>query len=214
MRQCFRTAIQEAHKLDQAMVRYFQRLGGQSDNSTRVLKHDFSQCGVCQRSMALKQQRADGARGGTQQRRILYCVDCSMGYLLPRGALIAKVYGDLTPVKCPICNFQVIRVERGEGYDGNGYHVCPKCFSDPPLEHGGTTYGIDFRCFMCTNQSCSLSGSIPGGNVPVISCPFCRGSNAAVILYQWLIYGGRKHPGSDLCALFARTILGCPQTSI
>lgn len=75
-------------------------------------------------------------------------------------------------VKCPICQFQVVKIVQGDGYNGNGYSVCPKCFSDPPIEHGGAPNG-DFRCFLCQHPTCSLATGTQGGDVDVYKCPFC-----------------------------------------
>ena len=185
MRQCFITATAEAEKLDQAVARHFQPLG--AGNDSRVLQANFSKCGTCNTHMTLKQVGGGGGRGrggggrgnnnNNNGRKILYCNTCSIGYSLPRGQILPKTEqdnGSGPPVFCPICQFQVIRVARGDGYDGNGYHACPKCFNEPPVEHGGTRNGGSFRCFSCTHPTCSLSGGTQGGDVQVFSCPFCR----------------------------------------
>ena len=176
MRECFVTARAEAHKLDQAVGRHFQPLG--VGNNVTVLQASFSECGVCNTIMALKQERGNrqGNNNNRTPRKLLFCGTCHTGYSLPRGQVQPKTeqeHGGL-PVKCPICQFQVIRINRGDGYEGNGYHVCPKCFSDAPQEHGGTRGGGDFRCFSCSHPSCSLAGGTPGGDVEVFSCPFCQ----------------------------------------
>jgi hypothetical protein len=63
---------------------------------------------------------------------------------------------------------------RGEGYEGNGYNVCPKCFSDPPIDHGGSRSAGEFRCFSCQHATCALASGTPGGDVEVFPCPFCH----------------------------------------
>lgn len=181
MRQCFLTATAEAHKLDDAVGRHFPRLGAGNNNQMQVLQANFSVCGNCGRHMALKVERQDGRgnRGGNP-RKLLFCNTCQEGWSLPRGQLRPKTdqdNGGGTVVKCPICNFQVVRVDRGDGYEGNGYHFCPKCFTDTPQDHGGTTNGGDFRCFNCTHPTCALAGGTAGGDVEVFSCPFCREQN-------------------------------------
>jgi len=187
MQECFNRANAEVHKLDEAVARHFDRLGSNDTNST-VLQGNFSECGVCQSRMTLKQltpgdhnagnnQRRGNQsnRGGVVRRKILFCSTCSLGLPLPRGELspMADPQAANRPFLCPICNYQVIKISRGEGYTGNGYQVCPKCFSDPPSEHGGSLAG-DFQCFVCTHATCSLAGGTRGGDVEVYPCPYCQ----------------------------------------
>lgn len=185
MRQCYLTATAEAQKLDDAVARHFPRLG--TGNNMQVLNANFSRCGACQGLLNLKTERragnprgggrGRGAAGGTNVRKVLFCNTCQVGWTVPRGQLRPKTQNDNAggePVLCAICNYQVIRVERGDGYEGNGYHFCPKCFTDSPGEHGGNATGSDFRCFNCTHPTCSLAGGTRGGEVEVFSCPFCR----------------------------------------
>jgi DNA topoisomerase III len=173
MRQCFQTANQEAHKLDEAVARHFPRLGS-SNETTQVVQARFSDCGVCNDKMALKKENTVNGTGTT--RKVLYCGTCEAGWTLPRGNAEPKNGDNGGPaVKCPICNFQVVKILRGEGYEGNGYNVCPKCFSDPPAEHGGGTNVGEFRCFSCQHSTCSLASGTPGGDVEVFPCPFCNG---------------------------------------
>lgn len=176
MRQCYLTATAEAQKLDDAVGRHFPRLG--AGNVMQVLNRNFSECGTCRGRMILKAERRDGNRGGGggNPRKVLFCNACQEGWTLPRGQLRPKTEqenGGGNPMHCPICNFQVVHVERGEGYDGNGYSFCPKCFTDSPQDHGGNQNG-DFRCFSCTHPTCALAGGTRGGDVEVFACPFCR----------------------------------------
>ena len=177
MKQCFLTAAAEAHKLDEAVARHFPRIG--AGNDTRVVQANFSICGVCQNRMTLKQEveNRQGNNNNRSPRKLLFCDTCQAGFGLPRGEIRPKTEQDEggPPVKCPICNYQVVRIVRGDGYEGNGYHVCPKCFSDAPNEYGGARNGGDFRCFSCTHPTCSLSGGIQGGDVEIFACPFCQG---------------------------------------
>eukprot|EP00816_Leptocylindrus_hargravesii_P010225 CAMPEP_0196821876 /NCGR_PEP_ID=MMETSP1362-20130617/81322_1 /TAXON_ID=163516 /ORGANISM="Leptocylindrus danicus, Strain CCMP1856" /LENGTH=270 /DNA_ID=CAMNT_0042201251 /DNA_START=168 /DNA_END=980 /DNA_ORIENTATION=- len=131
-----------------------------------------------------------GGRGGANHHRnrskLLYCEICQRGYSLPRGQPNPEATESSSSsnnnnnicVQCPICQFQVLKITRGDGYEGNGYHVCPRCFTDAPMEHGGNGAG-DFRCFSCTNSECSLSGggSSSSSGVEVFACPFCLGRN-------------------------------------
>ena len=207
MRDCFVTARAEAHKLDQAVGRHFQPLG--VGNDVTVLQARFSECGVCNTSMSLKQER--GNRQGNNNRfprKLLYCNTCHTGYSLPRGLIRPKTEQEHggPPVKCPICQFQVLRIDRGDGYEGNGYHVCPKCFSDAPQEHGGTRNGGDFRCFSCAHPTCSLAGGTAGGDIEVFSCPFCleRGNqNGKVTLRKnsrGFVLSCTNFSGNDRCS--------------
>lgn len=173
MKLCYEVTTQEAEKLDSAISRYFSRIG--TNNETTDIIHDvFSMCGRCQGSMSLKQERP--ARGTqTTPRKVLFCPTCLVGHFLPRGIPHPKRQnenGGDSPAICPICNFQVIQISRGYGYDGNGYNLCPKCFSDPPLTYGGSSNG-DFRCFECQHPACSLALGTPGGDIAVFACPFC-----------------------------------------
>jgi DNA topoisomerase-3 len=176
MKAIFQTAGAEAHKLDEAVARHFPRLGT-SNEMTQVVQAQFSQCGTCGNTMALKQEvQARGGRNNTTRRKIVFCSTCQAGWNLPRGQVKPKTRDDNNNgplVKCPICDYQVIQVLRGEGYEGNGYHVCPKCFSDPPVEHGGAQTGGEFRCFSCRHPDCSLATATQGSDTEVFSCPFC-----------------------------------------
>ncbi len=190
MRECFVTAAREAYKLDAAVARHFSRLGT-SQTGSQVLNPAFSECGVCQNLMALKQagennENRQNQRGNNQQnqvrRKMLYCNTCQNGWPLPRGQVRPKTEGENggPPFRCPICSFQVVKIERGDGYDGNGYHVCPKCFSEPPPDLGGAQVGgSDFRCFSCLHATCSLAGGIQGGDTEAFPCSFCDATRAA-----------------------------------
>ena len=176
MKQCFERANLEAHKLDEAVARHFPRLGS-NNNSTSVLRANFSECGTCGNLMTLKQanNNTNNNRGNNRNsfpRKLLYCGTCTLGLSLPRGAMEPMMEGN-TRVKCPICQYQVVKVSRGDGYNGGGYNVCPKCFSDPPVEHGGAQ-NADFRCFLCQHPTCQLASGTQGGDIEVYKCPFCR----------------------------------------
>jgi DNA topoisomerase-3 len=205
MKDCYLKATRDAHKLDQAMARHFQKIGVGNDH-TEVVEARVSECGSCQQPMALKQERRrnNGGGGGRRAgrgggrtnndipRKLLFCNACQEGYVMPRkGKLRPKTKedgnnGNNDPVKCPICNFQVIAIARGDGYEGNGYNVCPKCYSDPPAEHGGggsnhTNGGgaTNHPCFSCAHPTCALAGGTQGGGTEVFACPFCHEKNVA-----------------------------------
>jgi DNA topoisomerase III len=175
MKECYLVATRDAHKLDEAMARHFQRIGASDD--TTVLQRNFSQCGICQGMMSLKQERNSRGGNANDRRKLLYCDSCRVGYLMPRKGQIRPKADENNPdlrVCCPICNFQVIAIARGDGYEGNGYSVCPKCYADPPADYGGSSSGGNFACFSCSHPTCSLAGGTPGGDVEVFGCPFCR----------------------------------------
>jgi DNA topoisomerase III len=178
MKDCFQKVNAEAQKLDEAVARHFPRLGSDANNSD-IIQQQFSECGVCQTKMQLKQARAshNNANNGQQHRKLLFCGICCLGLSLPqRGDFEPKTEQDNVAgraLKCPICQYQVVKVVAGNGYTGNGYTICPKCFSDAPVEHGGDEGGGDFRCFMCQHPTCQLAAGTPGGEVDVFPCPFC-----------------------------------------
>jgi hypothetical protein len=183
MSQIFHSARSEASKLDAAIARRFARVGADFHNS-QVVQQQFSLCGVCNSMMALKHENSHNHQNGNNNNnrngKVLYCQTCRDGYRLPsRGTITPKTQGDNAgPVtKCPICSFQVIQIKRGEGYDGNGYTLCPKCSSDPPIEHGGQSDGRDFPCYKCLHPTCSLATGTRGSDVDVFPCPFCSQSN-------------------------------------
>jgi len=176
MEECFMTACTDAHKLDAAVARHFTRLGANAD-ILPILVSNFSICGACNRSMALRHaQRNQDRRGDHQQQnhyiKILACSTCSFACRFPRGVPSALTERNTEPQLCPICKFQVVRITEGDGYTGSGYSVCPKCYTDPPAEYGGATSN-DFKCSKCTHPSCSLAGSIRDGDIEIYPCPFC-----------------------------------------
>ena len=187
MRECFSKASAEAHKLDAAVARNFTRLGA-ADNTAVTLQRNFSLCGDCGGLMDLK-QRGGGGRQQQRQRnnqnvrappKILYCSTCAGGLELPRGnpQPMTDPQNRDQPFRCPICQYQVIRLGPGDGYTGNGYQTCPRCYADAPAEFGGaaTAGAGSFRCFNCTHSTCSLSGGTAGGDIEVFPCPFCQRS--------------------------------------
>ncbi|KAL7572581.1 hypothetical protein ACA910_000398 [Epithemia clementina (nom. ined.)] len=181
MKQTFQTAVAEAHKLDAAMAQHFARVGTNHE-TWQVVQNQFSRCGQCQTLMTLKQQANNGARGGgnnnnNRRKVLLFCSTCNVGWPLPRSGIPHPHTTANSPTICPLCQFQVVHMQRGEGYEGNGYALCPKCFSNPPVEFGGAAGGQQFKCFECQNTACPLSSAIVGGETPVFACPFCSNNN-------------------------------------
>jgi DNA topoisomerase-3 len=175
MKECYIVATRDAHKLDEAMARHFQRVG--VGNDTVMVQARFTECGRCHNMMDLKKEQG-GGRGNNDARTILFCNTCQEGYVMPRKGKprpkIDDANNDSSRVKCPICNFQVVSIARGDGYDGNGYDICPKCYVDPPAEYGGGRNGGNLPCFSCSHPTCALAGGTPGGDIEAFGCPFCR----------------------------------------
>ncbi len=195
MRECFEKASAEALKLDAAIARHFTRIGADNNNSNTI-QQNFSKCGSCQGFLSLKE--LTGARNNHHHNRgrnnrsnntrsnpkLLQCSSCSVGYRLPAKGIPTPFVQNSEAKLCPICQFQVIKISQGDGYTGNGYHVCPKCFNDAPIEYGGAATSGEFRCFNCTHSTCTLASGTRGGDVEVFPCPFCAGSNAGKITLQ------------------------------
>ncbi|KAL7489604.1 hypothetical protein ACHAW6_015258 [Cyclotella cf. meneghiniana] len=184
MLECFKHVNAEVHKLDEAVARRFDKLGTNRNNEYVLLQANFSLCGVCKGLMLLKQQQSRGSQrqrnsndGG--ERKILQCNTCTQAYLMPRYHQILSPALDPTnqrePLLCPLCQFQVVKATMD---GGNSYHLCPKCFRDPPEEHGGDA-STDFPCAKCTNTACSLASGVRGGDAEVFPCPFCSSSGAS-----------------------------------
>lgn len=172
MRECFDNVTSEAQKLDEAVARHYRRLGTDVGVSS-ILRENVTRCGICNNTMSLKQAgRGNNNNNNSIRKKLLYCGICNEGYLLPRGEVSAYRDTQGSPHFCPICQFEVVQISAGDGYSGNGYKICPKCYTDSPLDYGGNTSG-DFKCFSCTHASCSLAGGTIGGNVEVSPCPFC-----------------------------------------
>lgn len=184
MRECFEKVSLEAHKLDEAVARHFTRMGANNANST-LLTANFSICGECNGRTTLKELNSGGQHGHNRNSRnnntwgkpkLLYCATCSKGIRLPKGIPTPSMHPQHNdqPQKCPICNYQVIQINQGDGYNGNGYHLCPKCFTEAPAQYGGTATSGEFRCFNCTHPTCSLATGTSGGDVEIFKCPFCK----------------------------------------
>ena len=193
----FKKANEEASKLDDAVARHFTKLG--SNNGQYVLlQPDFSLCGTCNGMMALKQHSG----GGVQGYKLLHCSVCSKAHLIPKYHqqvfAATKQGAQDEPLACPICQFQLIKCEN----DGNSYHICPKCFSDPPEEYGGDS-ATDFPCSKCTHPSCSMATGIQGGDIEVFPCPFCSADgNAGSVSLKRSANGYRlscSNGGRDRC---------------
>ena len=190
MQNIFNKANEEVHKLDAAVERHFTKLG--SNNSQySIIQANFSLCGTCNGMMHLKQQggaannrqRNEGNVGGGGG-KLLHCSTCSAAHLMPRyhqQLYPAIKEGNLNePLTCPICQYQLVKCEN----DGNSYYICPKCFSEPPTEHGGDS-STDFPCSKCAHPTCSLATGTHGANIEVFACPFCAsttGNSGSVTL--------------------------------
>lgn len=178
-----------------------QRFQNATAESWDTLIRNFSRCGVCGRSMDLKgssqgpvrseNTRRGGSRGrgrssgrgrGRSRRhasitiegadRALQCMQCNSALKMPRnGALEASNH------ECPICKYQVVSIENTS--TKRKHTICPKCYNEPPQSPGINPEkkgGREFRCFNCTNTSCSLATGTPTGNQDVAKCPLCNSS--------------------------------------
>ncbi len=190
MSKAFSTCQQRAHVLDEVLGKHFRGIGLGNEETT-LLQGNFSRCG-CGGAMELKERRHEGRargrgggeRGHQQQRgggrgrggarktdgydippRLVLCGTCNVGLPLPRTGMISPIQPDFN---CPICGYQVLSVSQGRGYEGQGYKMCPKCFRDPPMEHGGKE-GESFRCFMC-HATCRYAGRTEGQDTPLSPC--------------------------------------------
>lgn len=187
MLECFTRVNDESHKLHTAVARHFTKIGCNEANTT-LIRGNFSVCGQCSGMTTLKelkgnnnnQQRRNRQDNNVTRTKIVHCSTCSHALRLPKGnpSPMTKPSGE-EPLSCPICNFQVIKIGQGQGYTGNGYHVCPNCFSNAPSEHGGSSTSGDFRCFNCTHPTCTLASATKGGDVQILACPFCESSGTS-----------------------------------
>ncbi|KAL9183480.1 hypothetical protein ACHAXT_004336 [Thalassiosira profunda] len=177
MLDCFKKANDEVNKLDEAVARHFGRLGSNA-NSYVLLQANFSRCGACNGMMMLKQQSASNAhrqrnQGPAQISKLLFCQTCNQSHLMPRYATqvhpAVKPGNRQQPQTCPICQYQLIKCDND---GGSSYHVCPKCFSDPPESHGGDP-STDFPCSKCTHPTCSMATGIRGADIEIFPCPHC-----------------------------------------
>ncbi len=196
MSKAFYTCQQKAHVLDEVLGKHFRGIGLGACEETTLLQGNFCRCG-CGGAMELKERRShDGRgrdRGGRGERdrrqqekrgggrgrggvalrtggydfppRLVLCGSCNVGLPLPRTGMISPIQPDFN---CPICGYQVLSVSQGQGYEGQGYKMCPKCFRDPPMEHGGKE-GESFRCFMC-HATCPYAGRTEGQDTPLSPC--------------------------------------------
>ena len=81
--------------------------------------------------------------GAPFETTFVHCEACEKSHVLPRKGLFQVLQkpplpgsgggsqrdnGSGTEVLCPLCQFQVLQVATGNGYEGGGYNVCPHCF--------------------------------------------------------------------------------------
>ena len=188
MCECFERVNTEARKLDEAVARHFTKIGS-NDANANVLNANFSICGGCNGRTSLRELAGGGQQGQGQRRnnngrskiKLVYCSTCTIGMRLPKGipSPSTNPQHNNQPLICPICNHQVIKMNQGDGYNGNGYQLCPKCFSDAPAEYGGAATSGEFRCFNCTHPTCSIATGTRGGDFEIFPCPFCAASGSS-----------------------------------
>ncbi|CAM9767021.1 unnamed protein product, partial [Chrysoparadoxa australica] len=160
MKEAFQECQRNATKLDAAVGKHFGPVGEGEGSSLARGGRAISKCGKCRSSMDLKVTRGDH---GAVAPRNVYCSTCRLGLEVPRKGNISKRE---PPFECPICQFQVLEVKKGRGYEGRGYTLCPWCYSNPPPESSAVEA---FKCFQCS-ADCSLAGRAGVTDEPVCSC--------------------------------------------
>ncbi|KAH3742919.1 DNA topoisomerase [Pelomyxa schiedti] len=150
----FDRAVALAHKLDEAMGKYFDS----SSSEMNVVVAKFVMCGKCASPTSLL-----SGEGGNYTKRAIHCAKCKIDLPCPSN-------GELSPheAKCPLCQFQVVSVTK---QDGNLWQFCPWCRNHPPA--GCTSGSNGFPCFQCSESTCKLAGK----KAPVGKCPQCPSGN-------------------------------------
>ena len=167
MRDVFIAVTRDAHKLDAAVAKYFDRKIAEDASKLPTIVPRFSGCGDCQGRMDLKAGAADG-----KERRALHCATCAKSHFLPTFGDVRPASSDprSAPITCPICRFQVLTVSNPERK--TEYHVCPKCYNDPPPPPAGPAVGsaVEFKCYQCAH-ACPLATRQVNADVDICACP-------------------------------------------
>ena len=183
----FRHLRDNRSTLDQVFQSRFQTMTAQS---WTTLIPRFSTCGNCNTRMDLKTlyrntSTTNGTTRGTRGRargrsrahasigregadRAVFCSSCDRTLKVPRNGCF-----EASTQRCPLCNFEVISVKNQAT---EAVHtVCPKCMNDPPqdLSINPEQKTEEFRCFLCTHNSCTFAKGTPAGMSDVAKCPKC-----------------------------------------
>eukprot|EP01138_Halocafeteria_seosinensis_P013245 gb/GECG01013527.1/.p1 GENE.gb/GECG01013527.1/~~gb/GECG01013527.1/.p1 ORF type:complete len:1063 (+),score=86.31 gb/GECG01013527.1/:1-3189(+) len=153
--------------LETELSRFFEP---QASNA-QVVQSQLSECGACGGYLQLKV--------GNRGKREAFCPSCSQTHPLPSKGKMSGY--DFT---CPLCNFQILSIHNGEGYEGKGYTLCPSCYSRgvppesgvQPIEHDGTN--ATMPCFKCPAvERCRMAKGSSRSNV-LVGCGAgsCNGS--------------------------------------
>lgn len=118
MKECFITCNREANKLDQAIEKYFTKIGFEDRSQYILINPKFSNCALCNQSMKLLVTNNSQSQ---DIKRFLLCDYCKKSYILPsKGELLH------TNNYCNICSFEVITIKNNE--TKKEYHFCTNCF--------------------------------------------------------------------------------------
>jgi len=161
-REIFMSVIRQATLLDQAVSKYFGRIG---TTFSKEIKR-FSECGQCHGFMNFRSS-------ALESERVLHCEQCSLNLNLPKsGQLSAHQH------RCPLCNFQVISVKREEN---KSYTFCPYCRNNPPLNQlsAETSAVTSFHCFQCNLMECPLAKKTESVE-SIRPCPQCKTSSMVI----------------------------------
>ena len=125
-----------------------------------VVDERFFSCGQCGGDVALMTQKK-----GSTMVRYLQCNSCNLVLSLPgKGTL------NVLPQICPICHFQVIRVQN----DSQSYSICSHCYSNPSssntIDIENLRVGARLTCFKCS-ASCPFAQPL---STPIGPCYDCR----------------------------------------
>lgn len=178
MKICYDTCLREADKLDQAMLKYFARLGAAETNDYVVVKARFSNCGVCEQSMDLKVREADlhVNQGGHESGNDDDENDAYGGQNGGGGRGRGRGRGRGAPERGGHRGGQ--GGGRGRGRGGNGpdgivsrYLHCATCQRSHFLPGRGTLSTHEARCAICNFQVLTVKNEETGKEHTV--CPFC-----------------------------------------
>lgn len=126
-----------------------------------VIQDHILNCKVCGNDMSLM-----GQKKGKNMIRFLQCNSCNMTLSLPSNGSIVVL-----PATCPLCGYNVVEIQ-----SGNGYTICPNCYSNSTEDRAGFT----MPCFRC-NAVCPyaslvmiLLSPLEPEEISVCPCYYCR----------------------------------------
>lgn len=127
-----------------------------------VIQDHILNCKVCGNDMSLM-----GQKKGENMSRFLQCNSCNMTLSLPSNGSIVVL-----PSTCPLCGYNVLEIQ-----SGNGYTICPYCYSNS-TEEG--RIGFTMPCFRC-NAVCPYASLVihvfsplEPEEISICPCYYCR----------------------------------------